>query len=69
MCRHLLHHSGVDLDVDDKPEQPQDADAAQQDVEILSDSGIDTKFVDLFRSHLTAVKLNRASFTTRMSVA
>ena len=44
MCRHLLHHSGVDLDVDDQPQQPQDADAAQQDVEVLSGSGIGTKF-------------------------
>ena len=35
LCRHLLHHFGVDLDVDDQPEQPQDTDAAQQDVEVL----------------------------------
>ena len=69
LCRHLLHHSGVDLDVDDQPEQPQDADAAQEDVEVLSGSEIDNEFVDLLRSPLTAVKLNRASFTTRMSVA
>ena len=33
--RQPLHHPGVDLDVDDQPEEPQDPDTAHKYVELL----------------------------------